>query len=191
MLAGAALASKFGSLALALPLAIMAAAAIPRRALAVVALFLAFGLPPYVNAFARTGNPVFPFLGHVFPSKYSDAKTEVNDVRWKQKLSWQTPYDLTFHSSHYMEAQNGAFGFQTLLLLPLVLAIPYPPLVRHARAAFWLSSPLPWSCCSPMPILRYLYPALALSAVALAVPLAESAGLFRWAMIGCAAWFGF
>ncbi len=186
LLAGAALASKFGSLALALPLAIMAAAATPRRALAVVALFLAFGLPPYVNAFARTGNPVFPFLGHVFPSKYSDAKTEVNDVRWKQKLSWQTPYDLTFYSSHYMEAQNGAFGFQSLLLLPLALAIPFRRWSLAARAAFWLSIAAAIALLLAQPFLRYLYPALALSTVALAVPLAESAGLFRWTVIGCA-----
>jgi len=187
LLSGAAMACKLGTLVLALPIVALAAVTVPRRALAVVALFLAIGLPPYVNAWARTGNPVFPFLGHVFPSKYSDARTEVNDVRYKEKLSWRTPYDLTFYSSHYFEFQNGAFGFQTLLLLPLVLAVPYRRWSGAARAAFFLSVAAAPVLLLVQPILRYLYPALVLSAIAIAVPLAESAGLFRWAVIGCTA----
>ncbi len=185
LLAGAALSAKLGSFALALPIAVLAARAMPRRALAILALFLAFGLPPYLNSWARTGNPIFPFLGHIFPSKYSDARTEVNDQRFREKLSWATPYELTFYSSRYIEAQNGAFGFQTLLLLPLVLAVPYRRWTRDARAAFWLSLAAAVVMLLAMPHLRYLYPVLALSAVALAVPLAHSAGSFRWAAIGC------
>jgi hypothetical protein len=185
LLAGAALATKLPTIVLAFPIAALAALAVPRRSLAVLALFLAFGMPPYVNALVRTGNPVFPFFGHVFPSQYSDARTEVNDVRFKEKLTWRTPYDLTFHSSRFLTCQNGAFGFQTLLLLPLVLAVPYRRWPWAARAAFWLSIAAAPILLLAQPIMRYLYPALVLSAVALAVPLAESAGLFRWAVIGC------
>ncbi|MGD0002036.1 MAG: hypothetical protein ABSE21_18215 [Bryobacteraceae bacterium] len=185
LLAGAAVASKLPTLVLALPIVALAAVTVPRRALAVVALFLVIGLPPYVNAWARTGNPVFPFFGHVFPSKYSDARTEVNDQRFKEKPSWRTPYDLTFHSSRYMECKDGAPGFQCLLLLPLVLAIPYRRWPWSARAAFWLSMAAALILLVAQPVLRYLYPALVFSAIAIAVPLAESAGLFRWAVIGC------
>src|ERR1035438_10390603 len=86
-----------------------------------------------------------------------------------------------------MESQNGAFGFHCLLLLPLVLAVPYRRWPWSARAAFWLSMAAALILLVAQPVLRYLYPALLLSAVALAVPVAESTGRFRRAVIGCAA----
>lgn len=185
LLAGAALAAKFGSLAIALPIALLAAIARPRRAWAVAGLFLLLGLPPYVNAWVRTGNPLFPFLGNVFPSQYTNANYLVKDMRWTEKLSWRTLYDLTFHSGRFYEGQDGGFGFQALLLLPLALAIPYRRWPRAARAPFWLAVAVTPATLFLVPHLRYLYPALAFSTLALAIPLVEGTARFRRAAIGC------
>jgi hypothetical protein len=186
LLAGAALASKFGSLAIALPIAVLAAIARPRRAWAVAALFLMLGLPPYVNAWVHTGNPLFPFLGNVFPSHYTNASYNVKDMRWTEKLSWRTLYDLTFHSSRFYEGQDGGFGFQALLLLPLAFAIPYRRWPRAARAPFWLALASTPVVLLSVPYLRYLYPSLAFSTLALAIPLAEGTPRFRRAAAACA-----
>ncbi len=186
LLAGAALSAKFGSLAFALPIAVMAARAVPRRALAIAALFLAFGSFPYVNAWARTGNPVFPFMGNVFPSQYVNASYYVKDVRWTEKPSWRTLYDLTFHTSRFYESQDGGFGFQALLLLPLVLAIPYRRWPQATRAPFWLAVAATPAVLLSVPHLRYLYPPLAFSTLALAIPIAEGTLRFRRAAVACA-----
>lgn len=186
LLAGAALSSKLGSLAIALPIAVMAARAVPRRALAIAALFLAFGLPPYVNAWARTGNPVFPFMSNVFPSQYMNASNYVKDMRWTEKPSWRTLYDLTFHTSRFYEGQDGGFGFQALLLLPLALAIPYRRWPLTTRAPFWLAVAATPLVLLSVPHLRYLYPPLAFSTLALAIPIAEGTPRFRRAAVACA-----
>lgn len=186
LLAGAALASKVGSLAIALPIVLMAARAMPRRALAIAALFLAFGLPPYVNAWARTGNPLFPLMGNVFPSQYSNSGNNVKDGRWTQKPSWRTLYDLTFYSSRFYEDENGGFGFQALLLLPLALAIPYRRWPQVARAPFWLAVGASPTILLSVPHLRYLYPPLAFSTLAVAIPLAQGTPRFRRAVVACA-----
>jgi len=186
LLAGAALASKFGSFAIALPIVVMVAVAVPRRAWAVAALFLALGLPPYVNAWARTGNPLFPFMGNVFPSQYTNASFFVNDTRWSEKPSWRTLYDLTFYSSRFSEGQNGGFGFQALLLLPLAFAIPYRRWPRAARTPFWLAVAATPVVLLSVPHLRYLYAPLAFSTLALAIPLTEGTLRMRRAAVACA-----
>jgi len=186
LLCGAALAAKIGSLAIALPIVVLAALAAPRRAFAVAGLFLLLGLPPYVNAWARTGNPFFPFMGNVFPSQYTNASFYVKDLRWTQTPSWRTLYDLTFHSSRFYECQDGGFGFQALLLLPLALAIPYRRWPRAARAPFWLAVAATPVILLSVPHLRYLYAPLAFATLALAIPLAEGTPRFRRAAVACA-----
>ncbi len=186
LLAGAALASKFGSFAIAVPILVMAAVAVPRRALAAVGLFLALGAFPYVNAWARTGNPLFPFLGNVFPSQYMNARWYVKDIRWTEKPSWRTLFDLTFHTSRFYESQDGGFGFQSLLLLPLALAVPYRRWPRAARAPFWLAVITAPCVLLSVPHLRYLYAPLAFSTLALAIPLALGEPRFRRVAVACA-----
>lgn len=186
LLAGAALASKFGSFAIAVPIVVMAAIAVPRRALAVCGLFLVIGLPPYVNAWARTGNPLFPFLGNVFPSQYANASWYAKDLRWNEKPSWRTLYDLTFHSSRFYESQDGGFGFQSLLFLPLALAIPYRRWPRAARLPFWIAAIAALIVLLSVPHLRYLYAPLTFSTLVLAVPLTFGEPRFRRAAVACA-----
>lgn len=185
LLGGAALASKIGSLALAVPIAAMAAIVAPRRVWAVAALFLMLGLPPYVNAWARTGNPMFPFMSNVFHSKNSNSSF-VKDMRWSEKLSWHTLYDLTFYSSRFYEGRNGGFGFQALLLLPLAFAIPYRRWPQSARAPFWLATAATPVVLLATPHLRYLYAELAFSTLVLAVPLSESTPYIRRTAVACA-----
>ncbi len=154
--------------------------------MAIAALFLAFGAFPYVNAWARTGNPLFPFLGNVFPSQYMNASYYVKDLRWTEKPSWRTLYDLTFHTSRFYESQDGGFGFQALLLLPLVLAVPYRRWPQATRAPFLLAVITTPFVLLGTPHLRYLYPSLALSTLALAIPIAEGTPRFRRAAVLCA-----
>jgi hypothetical protein len=91
-----------------------------------------------------------------------------DDQRYKQPLRWSTLYDLTFHTNSYHEGQDGSFGFQYLLLLPAGVL-----LVRR-------SGYVAWSACLValtgsaivlfgLPNLRYLYPALPLFHVVIAL----------------------
>jgi hypothetical protein len=74
------------------------------------ALFAMVGLVPYVLATATTGNPFFPFeFGQPF------------DPRWIGKASADILYRMTFETHSFMEARDGAFGFQHVLLTPLLL----------------------------------------------------------------------
>ena len=99
LLGGAALAVKFGSLIfvlVALPLAIAlmfrhrkALGARPAAAVAVAALLLlAAALPPFAIAYAKTGNPLFPFLNQRFHSPLLSPTAVVQDFRFLQPLSW-------------------------------------------------------------------------------------------------------
>ena len=68
------------------------------------------GLVPYALATATTGNPFFPFqLGQPF------------DPRWVGNASADILYRMTFETHAYVEARDGTFGFQNLLLMPLLL----------------------------------------------------------------------
>ena len=66
--------------------------------MAAIACFLVFAAPPYLTAYLKTGNPVYPFL---------NPATAPIDVRFKHALTLHTPYDLTFHTSQFMEGQDG------------------------------------------------------------------------------------
>ena len=46
----------------------------------------------------------------------------VTDSRFHAPLQLRTLFDLTFHTHRYYEGQNGSFGFQYLLIIPLVVA---------------------------------------------------------------------
>lgn len=84
-------------------------------------LLLAAALPTYVIAWRMTGNPIFPYQNSKIHSPLVDPAVEFEDIEFRQPLTWHTPYDLTFHTHAYYESQDGAFGFQYLLLGPLVL----------------------------------------------------------------------
>ena len=75
---------------------------------------------PYVSAAIITGNPVFPFFNALFKSPYYP-HVNFSDARWSGKASTDILYNLTFHSSRFMEGSDGSFGLGHLLLLPGIL----------------------------------------------------------------------
>jgi hypothetical protein len=85
---------------------------------------IGIALWPYIHSWRNTGNPFFPFLNLVFKSPYWPVMNFV-DFRWTGKLSPWLLFDTTFHSSRFLEAEDGALGFSlfTFLLAGLVGAI--------------------------------------------------------------------
>src|SRR6185437_7157161 len=68
----------------------------PAPCLLALVLLLATALPTYTIAWIKTGNPVFPFLNTRFPSPLLDHAAEIRDYRYREPLTWHTPFDLTF-----------------------------------------------------------------------------------------------
>lgn len=187
VLAGIAAATKFGALAFLAPLLASAAVMAGLRPLATAIAWTAvIGATPYVNAWLRTGNPVFPFLNGVFRSPYYEA-ANFRDTRFETPLSARTFYDLVFDSSRFIEGFDGAGGFLVFALLPACLAAwrrSWP----EARSAL-LFTVLAGGLLSyaAQSNLRYLYPVLPLTALVGAEVLAEGGLGRRWAHAAVAA----
>ncbi|HEY2845775.1 MAG TPA: glycosyltransferase family 39 protein, partial [Bryobacteraceae bacterium] len=178
--AGAALAVKVIAGAFVAPMAVIAAAAAFRKrqwkaALAATGLLVLFAAPPYVYAYARTGNPVFPFANARFRSPDFDSTQSFSDLRYTAPLSLTTPFEMTFQSAAFLEAQGGASGFQYFLLV-----IPAALFARRKSQGItrWtilgialLASGI---ILSTVPYLRYVYPALPLASLAIAWVAAEA-----------------
>ncbi len=142
-------------------------------------LVLVIGAFPYLNAYVLTGNPAFPFFNGIFHSPYW-ADESFDFPAFNESLSWRTLYSLTFESELFLEATPGAFGFQGLLLLPLtVLVIAWRP-----ASAGWIAlATAVIAFCgvfSQMSYLRYLYPALPIFSIALAVAVGALRERDRW-----------
>ncbi len=174
--AGAAMAVKVIAGGLAAPIVLVAAVAAFRRrewrmALTAGALLVLFAAPPYAYAFAKTGNPVFPFANRVFRSPDFDTSQSFSDPRFAAKPSWETPYEITFRSKEFLEAQGGAGGFQYfLLLLPAILLAR-----RREQWAIAAIAGLGGGIIFVFtPYLRYLYPALPLASLAIAWLVAQA-----------------
>ena len=138
-----------------------------------LACMLVFAAPPYVTAFVKTGNPVYPFANALFRSPFYDTSVSLSDARFRAAPGWATLYDATFHSSRYLEGQNGALGFHYLLLLPLgVLLVgrrwPYAGWVAGATAAVGLAA-----TSAHQANLRYAYAAFPLLMVFAAAALSR------------------
>lgn len=187
VLLGAGLATKFGALSFALPMAVLLGFELrrrraPRLAALLAGLLVVFAAPPYLRAWLETGNPVFPFLNHVFRSPYFDTQAAFVDSRYQAPLSAVVLYDLTFHTSRYLEAQDGGWGFHYLLFVPLAVLL----LRRRSSYAEWaaLGVALPFAALTlaVQPNARYLYPALPLFTVlaAGAISSAREAGVWRY-----------
>lgn len=75
-----------------------------------------FALWPYILSWHNTGNPFFPFLNLVFKSPYFPVENFI-DGRWTGKLSPWMLFDMTFHSSKFLECGDGALGFSLFVFL--------------------------------------------------------------------------
>ena len=87
--------------------------------------------------------------------------------------------NLTFHTSQFLEVQDGAFGFQYLLFLPLSLLLwrrNWPPLGMLSGFSLVLFAALTLRI---KPDVRYLYPAIPLATLFIAAALAAMRGFDR------------
>lgn len=170
-LCGAAMAVKHGAIAFAAPIGIAAAVYAVRKkhwraGLAAAAVGALLAAPPYAYSYARTGNPIFPFLNTVFRSPEFYANVDFTANRYADfRLSWETPYDFTFRTHKYIEGQDGASGFQYFLLLAPALwftrrrdQILLLAIAMSGMILVFLSTPY----------LRYLYTGLPLLTLAIA-----------------------
>jgi hypothetical protein len=167
---GAAIEMKLQAGAFVAPILLIAAGAVIgkrqwKAGLTAAALLAVFAIPPYAYAFARTGNPIFPFANRVFRSPDFDPQKSFADPRFVAPFSWRTPYEVTFRSKEFMEAQGGAAGFQYFLLL-------IPALLLARRRSQWtivaIAGVAAAIILAVLPNLRYLYPALPLASLAIA-----------------------
>ncbi|HEX3879428.1 MAG TPA: hypothetical protein VHW24_20740, partial [Bryobacteraceae bacterium] len=165
--AGTAASAKLGACAFVVVALAMAAIEARRRRIArpaVVALVLlvVFGAPAYIIAYAKTGNPVFPFLNHRFPSPLLDRAVEFVNNQFTQPLNWKTLFDFTFHTSRYLEGLDGAGGFQYLLLVPFAAIALFASRSYAARVAAAIGLIAGAIVMSSQPYARYVYPSMAL-----------------------------
>ena len=174
ILGGAALATKLGALPFLVFLALYAAWKRPRwrTALAAAVLLIATAAPTYAIAWAKTGNPIFPFLNQKFHSPLLPPSAAIGDVRFRQPLTWHTVYDLTFRTDRYFEGQRGSFGFQYLVLAPLALAALLLVRRREVAAATLIALCAALVILRSDPNARYLYPELPLLSIPFAALLA-------------------
>ena len=194
-LAGCGLATKYGSLAFALPAALALGLEIRRRrawrlAPAMLVLFALFGLPPYARAYFETGNPVFPFFNHVFRSPYFDSGQPFADARFARPLPAATFYDATFRTSRHLEGQNGGWGFQYLFFVPLALLCWRREAAYAGHAALGIGLGFTVLTMAGQSNIRYLCPALPLLTLAAGGLLRRRAGLAAsLAVFGLNLWF--
>ncbi|SFP89877.1 hypothetical protein SAMN05443579_11793 [Variovorax sp. PDC80] len=153
-------------------------------ALGVGAMALIGGLP-YAVAWARTGNPMFPYLNQVFKSPlWSTLPFE--DPRWTKGLHWNALQDITFNSVKFLEAQPGASGFQWLILLvPCLLLLAWQRRWRALALVLVGLSSIVLTFHS-IAYLRYVFPAFVCLAAAFGVAMTAGVGPamavpMRWA----------
>ncbi|HET8550026.1 MAG TPA: hypothetical protein VFL57_18580, partial [Bryobacteraceae bacterium] len=191
VLLGAAASCKFGALAFVVPALVVLAIRTPKRALATAGIAILFAMPPYANAYLKTGNPFFPFFNATFKTPYYDQTSNFRDSVYSEPLRFDTVYDVTFHTARYVAGQDGGFAFQLLLLLPFAL-------VQLSRG----SPPLHWTSVAvsavgfvlaflATPYLRYIYPVLPLLSIVIApaVCASRAARVLASAVIPLNVWF--
>ncbi len=89
-----------------------------------ISLLLLFGSMPYLVAYWKSGNPVFPFYNNIFQSSFYSLE-KFQDLRWASGIHWDCFYQLVFASQKYIEGTLGSAGFQwvTLLIPSIILML--------------------------------------------------------------------
>jgi hypothetical protein len=173
LLAGAALSAKLLAVAFLAPMAVALAAIAGRRIGTPALLALVLGGKPYLDAWIRTGNPVFPFFNSVFQSPLFSTSIPNADPRYPA-AGWDFLWTAAFQSSQVMEGHGGSLGFHYLVLVPAAFVLigrtPWA-----ARAALLAAIVGAAAILSQMAYLRYIVPAMALACAACAWSIAEAA----------------
>lgn len=176
VLLGTGLATKFGSVAYIAPALLLFGVELrARRVLRLlpvaVALVLLFGSPPYVGALVKTGNPVYPFLNHIFKSPYFESDAPFEDPRFPRPAAATALYDLTFRTARHFEGQNGGWTFFCFLFVPLAVLLVRPRRADPGWISLAVAVPASVLTLASQGNVRYLYPALPFCAVAAAAVL--------------------
>lgn len=160
-LTGAAMTTGLGALAFAAALLVAGVILVKFRHLVLgLPVALAVGGYPYVSAWIRTSNPVFPYFDAVFHSPLISAQTKGIDPAAMAKLTWRLWYDLTFHTSRYSSGLDGSLGFFFFLLVPVALVGMRRRWPRTGFVLLWVGLAGLVATFAGRPALRDAYPAL-------------------------------
>ncbi|WP_321472966.1 hypothetical protein [uncultured Paludibaculum sp.] len=160
-LAGIALATKLGALAFVAPLMVAAVILAKFRHLCVgLPITLLVGGLTYFSAWVRTSNPVYPFFNAVFHSPLYSTVENFTDPRFVARPTWKLWYDLTFHSSRYLEGLDGSLGFFFFLLTPVAVIGFRRRWPRTGFVLLWVGLAGLAATFAGQSNLRYAYPAL-------------------------------
>jgi hypothetical protein len=150
----------------------------PIRLAWALGIFAVMAAYPYAYAFIKTGNPVFPFLNHIFKSPF------FSEVAFAG-LNRSPPtslYQLTFRTEGWVDGggTDGALGFHYLVLIPLSLlalgrTYPYFGWVSLGCAVVYLASLFLFAEAN----VRYFYPALPFITILAAITYAHARELSR------------
>lgn len=135
-----------------------------RGALALVIMVL-LGAIPYLTAWFKTGNPVFPFFNQLFQSSFYPSVNFDSSGIFGKGVRWDTLYQATFNSERFIEGKPGAAGFHWLMLMtPALFALL---LTRNSRGLAVLACALLGIVVTFQSVsyLRYVFPSFAFIAV--------------------------
>lgn len=174
---GAAMAAVVG-----LAVLIFLARRTPALAAGAALLAVSVGSIPYAKAYGLSGNPVFPFENRFFHSPW--IQRGIRDASYNHPPGILTPFDLAFRTSRYYEGEDGTFGFQNFVFLPLVVIAGLAASTSfRARSALAVGAVAAATIAVTQPNARYFYFTLPLFTVALAAALerlrSTDAGAFR------------
>lgn len=100
-----------------------------------ILLFMAIGIIPYVVAYMKTGNPLFPYYNAIFKSPYHDMNKSFNPAFWREGINFETLKKITFFSEKYIEGQIGSAGWYFFILFPFICLSSF--LYRKKQAFFF------------------------------------------------------
>ena len=137
---------------------------------------------PYLNAWVRTGNPLFPFMNAVFRSPLFYTDTSFANELYMAPFGALSLYDVLIRSGRYIEGVDGAAGLHLFLLV--ALAVWGCTRWRMRTAAQWWCLALALFffavVFSQQSYLRYLLPSLVLIAIVGTWAFADLAASPRW-----------
>ena len=134
------------------------------------------GVQPYLVAWLKTGNPVFPFFNAIFRSAYYPIKNFDNPL-FHQGLGLDTLYRTVFESQQYLEASIGAAGFTWLFMLPMAV---FCILVKKDHRLIFLGVVglfFCWAVFLNQSYLRYIMPVFGIAGILVAVGIKQACEL--------------
>lgn len=129
-----------------------------------VAIFIVFCSAPYVVAWYKTGNPVFPFFNQIFKSPYFDSGAAFTNPIYVKNIGVESVWESTLKSEVFGEFGNsGALGLFALVAMPTAFAAAL--LRRHVVAFAALITLLGYSYLifRNQAYLRYVFPVVSLA----------------------------